>query len=222
MDKEGAFGPILICSINHFTLLKMTTPIRILQPTARVSRLFVLVLWASLWGLGLGAQTPYHQSSASIRLDGTSTLHDWFMESKQSTCDATFTGTDLSGIQSLNFSLPVTTLKSEKDGLDKNAYEAMKSDKYPKLSFTLGSGSSVVKENAGYRIACKGTLTIAGSAQPVTLSVLCKMNTDKSITCTGTYKMKMTTFGVQPPRLMMGAIKTGDDITITFTVQMKP
>jgi hypothetical protein len=81
------------------------------------------------FGYNLNAQKIYNINESKVnnmRLSGTSTMHDWYMNSR------IFTGnvqlgfkpggdSQLTSIKSLNFSLPVKNLKSDKSGLNKNA-----------------------------------------------------------------------------------------------------
>jgi hypothetical protein len=53
------------------------------------------------------------------------------------------------------------------------------------------------------------------------MDVHCTVNSDKTITCTGSGKMNMTDYNVAPPTFMSGAMKTGDAITLAFTMVYK-
>jgi len=37
---------------------------------------------------------------------------------------------------------------------------------------------------------------------------------------TGSYKFKMSSFGIDPPRAMLGTIRTGDEVTIKFKINL--
>jgi polyisoprenoid-binding protein YceI len=39
-----------------------------------------------------------------------------------------------------------------------------------------------------------------------------------SMTVSGDYTLKMTDYGIQPPKAMWGTIKTGDEVTIKFEI----
>lgn len=41
---------------------------------------------------------------------------------------------------------------------------------------------------------------------------------NSTITCKGTYTLKMTDYNVEPSSFMIGIMKTGDDITLDFAV----
>lgn len=170
------------------------------------------------------SQTTYQTSGpAKVEIQGTSNIHDWEMKTEKGNSTAVFV-TDvhgaLSALTALTFTLPVESLKSEHSGMDKNAYKAMRSDKFAQLSFTILS-ASVKPAGSAYQIASKGKLTISGVTKDVDITGICTVNADKSITLNGSYKLKMTSYNVTPPSIMLGAIKTGDDITVKFNLLYK-
>jgi polyisoprenoid-binding protein YceI len=161
-----------------------------------------------------------------MKLSGTSTLHKWVMDAKTFSGEAEFrfkpgSGDQLSSIPSLNFSLEVKNLKSGESGLDKNAYKALKTGTYKDILYKLTSAKvSLVKDNR-YLVKALGTLTIAGVTKTVDMDVYCVVNEDATITCTGSDKLNMTDYHVKPPTFMLGAMKTGDAITLNFTLVYK-
>lgn len=211
-----------------FTTPKTTSSQYSMKPFAAfgIRQLTLGVLMALLFLLSLPAhaQTQYATQQGTVKVLGTSTLHDWSMQSDKGQCNAAFLvqNEEIKSLKALTFSVPVTTLHSEHNGLDKNAYNALNAEKYDKISFALTSAEEPVRDRHTFIIACKGNLSISGVTKPAMLEATCKLNSDKSITCTGFYLMKMTAHNVQPPKLMMGTIKTGDDIHIDFNVTLKP
>lgn len=170
-----------------------------------------------------GAQTRYSGSAADLVISGTSTLHDWTMKSSQATCTATFNldgGGQVSALDALNFSTPATALKSEHSGMDNNAYKALKTDKNPTISYSLSSVSVSPGKDAS-TIECKGKLTIAGATRDEDVVAYCKINADNSITVTGTKKISMKDFQIEPPTFAFGTVKTGNDIVLTFHLLLK-
>jgi polyisoprenoid-binding protein YceI len=166
------------------------------------------------------AQQPYKVSGTpAITITGTSTMHDWTMTSKQAIAQAQFevdeTG-QLSKVNSILLTIPAESLKSGKGAMDKNAYNALKTDKNKDLKFQLTS-ATVNSSN----IIAEGTLTIAGNSKPTELLVTGKPEAN-GIRFQGSKKIKMTEFNVEPPSFMFGSVKTGDEITITFDVTLSP
>ena len=159
--------------------------------------------------------------SNKMVLSGTSTLHDWTMTTKTFTGNALFVlkpGNDISGLQSLDFSLPVLQLKGDKKALNKNAYKALKTDQYKNITFKMESAKVVGQKDFKFELRATGSLTISGVTREVTIDLYCMPNKNGSITCTGRYKIKMSDYKVEPPSFMGGMMTTGDDLTLDFTM----
>jgi polyisoprenoid-binding protein YceI len=161
-----------------------------------------------------------------MKLSGTSTLHNWVMNAQTFTGEAQFgfkagAGNQLNSLTALTFELNVEDLKSGEKGLDNNAYKALKTGQYKDILYKLTS-ANVMAENLGkYLIKTKGNLTIAGVTKEVDMDVYAVVNKDGSITCVGSDKLEMTDYQVKPPTFMLGAMKTGDAITLNYTLVYK-
>ena len=185
--------------------------------------IFLALLTLSLSAL-VNAQTKYHASYTKVAIAGTSTFHDWDMISENANCDITFNfdGANITGLSSLLFTVKAESLKSDHKGLDKNAYKALNSQKFPEISFT--SSYANVRPNGGnsYVVSAKGKMTISGTTKDVWLAATCTVNPqDLSVQSTGSLKIKMSEYNVEPPSFMMGAMKTGDEITVKYNVNLK-
>lgn len=170
------------------------------------------------------AQVKY-QSVGGVKLviEGTSNIHDWDLKSDKGYCTSLFDITNagtLNGVSYINFTVPAESLKSEHTGMDKNTYKALNTAKYSSINFTASS-ISIKPAGAGYLLVAKGRLTISGVTKDVTLTANGIMNADKSISYTGAYKLKMTDYNVEPPSIMLGTIKTGDQVTVKFDLLLK-
>lgn len=186
----------------------------------RVSLLFSLQLLCLL----AGAQVRYSGTAVDLLISGTSTLHDWTMRSVKADCSANFnfspTG-QISGLTNLTFSTPVKALKSEHTAMDNNAYKALRNDKDPVISYTLTSVSVTPAAGGASTVTCTGKLTIAGATRDAQIVAVCKPNSDNTMTVTGSEKISMKDFSIDPPTFMLGTIKTGNDITLSFSLILK-
>lgn len=157
----------------------------------------------------------------SLSIKGTSSLHDWEMKSSKGKCEVEFVigaNDKITAINSLKFDLDPTSIKSEYTMMDNNTYKALKTKSYKSISFVLASGTVTQTDAVSYVVKVLGNLTIAGKTQKIDLAATAKYNSaDKSFTVNGSKKLKMTDYGVDPPTAMLGTIKTGNDITISFT-----
>ena len=213
--------PIVIVTIKKNDYLKTITMKKIFKQG------FVLMM-ISVIGFSqiIHSQSIYKINDSkdnNMKLSGTSTLHNWTMNAQTFTSDAQFgltTGNDnqLASLKSLTFSLVVNNLKSGEKGLDKNAYKALKTERYKEIVYKLTSATVLPEKEKKYLIKTHGNLSIAGVTKEVTMDVYCTVNSDESITCTGSDNMKMTDYQVKPPSLFLGTMKTGDAITVDFTL----
>ncbi len=156
---------------------------------------------------------------ASITLNGTSTLHDWKMVAHTFGSDAQFmisTDHKITGLSSMTYTLPVTNLKSESDGLNEKAYEALKSDTYKDISFVMTSAKITSSTGQTYKMSVWGNLTIAGVTKAVAFYSTAVYNDDSSISCSGSMPLKMSTYSVERPSFLFGAMKAGDAVTLKF------
>ena len=144
--------------------------------------------------------------STKIAVDGTSPMHDWTMTSSSANFSGTING---NAITNVKFSMPVKNLKSTKGKMmDNKAYDALKADKAPNISFTATS-LSVGKGNLA------GKLTIAGVTKDVSFPVNVVKN-GASYNITGTENLKLSDFGMERPGFM--GVKTGDAIKVTVNI----
>ena len=147
-----------------------------------------------------------NQKSTSITISGTSPMHDWEMKGSTATFSGVVNG---NAITNIIYTVPVKTLKAEKGKtMEKKAYEALKSDKAPNVTFTATS-INLGKSNAA------GKLTIAGATKNVSfpVSIVKKGN---SYIIDGTETIKLSEFGMDRPGFM--GIKTGDVVTVKVNV----
>jgi polyisoprenoid-binding protein YceI len=161
--------------------------------------------------------------SSDIKVLGTSNLHDWKMKAQSSTVNAKFDlkpGTNqLADISALSFSMPVKGLKSDENLMNTRAYSTLKADKHDKIAFNMSSAVITPQANNQYLVKATGNLTISGVSKQVTLVANGVVNPDKTITITGSQKIKMSEFGVKPPSFMLGALKVGDLVTVEYNLK---
>jgi len=164
------------------------------------------------------------KESASITISGTSTLHDWKMYLETFDCNTNFIlkGSILKGIDRVTFNCKVTDLKSDNSLMDKKAYTALKSRTFPEIKFNMISPMEISSDNNKFRNNLKGILFIAGESNAVSIPLngtLYNKNETNIIDVRGETELKMSDFDISPPAFMMGALKTGDRITVSFVLQ---
>jgi polyisoprenoid-binding protein YceI len=157
-------------------------------------------------------------STSSIRVDGTSNVHAWHLTTSTFTSDIEMAAPAGPGskVEAVTLTIPVTSLKSGKGGLDKNTYKAMNAEKHPTITFRLTSYMAEPK-NGAYAAKIGGMLTVNGVDHAVMLDATIT-GEPAALQAVGTTKFKMTDFGIKPVTALMGTIRTGDEVKITFDV----
>jgi polyisoprenoid-binding protein YceI len=174
----------------------------------------------------LKAQTIYKLSTSkdvNINVLGSSNVHDWTMTSSamESQGDFKFEGGSLRSLFSFSFSLDAKSLKSQHESMDNRTYKTIKADQYPKITYKLNSATVTQVQKNKYSIKTTGDLTIAGASQTIVMIVTAIVNPDNTINCTGSEKLKLTDYKIDPPSFMLGAMKVKDDLTIQFNLVYK-
>ncbi|NJW52330.1 YceI family protein [Salinimicrobium oceani] len=165
------------------------------------------------------AQTYNVNSGASnLKVEGTSNVHDWEIAAKelQGAIKVKIEDGQLVQLDQLDFAVVAESLKSGKGGMDKNTYKALKTENHKRITYQLTKVNNLdCTSKTSCKISTTGVLTIAGTKQNVEMVFDAKVAGDK-ITLSGSKKIKMTDYKVDPPTAMFGTITTGDDVTIKF------
>jgi len=156
---------------------------------------------------------------STMQILGTSNLHDWGTEVTEINGTAQFETQDdgTLEINSAQLTIPVLSIKSDKGKkMDKLTYEALETEKFETISFELTSADVATKDGATVATV-SGNLTVHGVLQSITFDAVAGENN----TWSGSVPLKMTDFGMDPPKALLGALKTGDDIQIEFNLIFK-
>jgi polyisoprenoid-binding protein YceI len=194
-----------------------------LQQDARIwTSIKIAVLVFILSPMGIMAQSVYKIAPANdvfVKVLGTSNIHDWTMTSTGIESQGVFkfnAKDELVGLSSFGFTVQSKSLKSGKSSMDSRTYKSILADEFPKIVFQLKTAAINQVSANKFQIQATGNLNIAGATQAITLNVTAIVNPDHSITCTGTEKLKLTDYKIDPPSFMLGAMKVGNDLTIKF------
>ncbi len=165
----------------------------------------------------------YTSKVQKMVVSGTSTLHDWSAPASNLTAkgEITIQNTSLQAISSLNVVCVAKSIKSEKESMDEKIYDALKAEDFPNITYTLSRVNSLTKSGDDWVVETTGILTIGGTAKTVDMTVKAKIQADGEIVFTGSKKITLTSFNLERPSAMLGVIKCGDDITLTFSLTMK-
>jgi hypothetical protein len=150
---------------------------------------------------------------------GTSSLHDW--ESNITLIDGkgTFLLKDnmIASIKDAEIKITVKGIISEKgDKMDKETYKTFKSDEYPYITYSFNNAEVKMNDSQVVNIETIGMLSMASVSKSVPISAIGKKLPNGDLQLTVSKKIKMTDFGMDPPVMLLGTMKVGDEITVNF------
>jgi len=187
---------------------------------------------ALLFAVTAFADTIRYQAlpgGSSMKIDGTSTIHDWTVESRiiggSMELDSNFPldptkepPKDLKLTPKVEVVIPVRQLKSNNTAMDTVMHNNMGVETHPKIEYKLLEMTPKAKADKGILFGTKGTITCNGVTTTNDFDVTITKVDDTRLKVSGTTKVKMTDFKITPPapKIALGAIKTGDDVKLTF------
>jgi len=205
---------------NHHSSTRFTTLTRVLNLS--IIFVFTAVVLFAQTAKGL---LPYENRAHQMVIEGTSNLHDWQTKVYRLNLKAQFAVEKnlVNTVGTVVLTADARSIKSDKGSImDGKTHDALKTEKYSNIIFRLKQIQSVEMANKVTEIKTTGDLTIAGVTKPVVMNVFTKLLPNNEIEVWGSYKLKMSTFGIAAPTAVMGTIKTGDEVIVRFDIIMKP
>jgi len=185
----------------------------LLKGKKRIAMAFTgYILLTALFPNATIAQYTLDEQVSFLYINGTSTLHDWIATAgnMKGSLEAKAQANHIMKISSTKITIPVSSLKSGKEAMDKNMYKALKSENHPEITYQL-KGNTVHNGS----ITVKGELTVSGVTKMVETKVT-QVEVGQHIKLDGEINLKMSDFNIKPPEFLLGVFNTGDEISITF------
>jgi polyisoprenoid-binding protein YceI len=113
-------------------------------------------------------------------------------------------------VQAASLSIPVAQLDCGNGTMNEHMRKALKANENPQIAWKMTSYSV-----EGANVAIDGRLTIAGKENAVEIRGTGSTE-NGALKFKGSKQIRMTEYGVKPPSLMLGTMKVGDAITVSF------
>ncbi len=173
-------------------------------------------------GLALLAGSPAAAQSSTVEftVSGTSTVRGWTC-SVQGTAQVT-PGSSApvpgfaAGVQSAALTVPVADFECPDEMMTEHLFEAMQPAEHAEITFELESYEA---SSAGAE--ANGALTIHGVTQPVSFPISLTPS-GAGVEIAGEVGLDMTTYGVEPPVVMLGLMRVRPEIRIEFSGLVVP
>jgi len=164
---------------------------------------------------------------SKLYIDGTSTFHNFTINAKEVSGYLVLNKVEQNGnakavldnMSEMKVVVPVKKLDTDKSSMNDNMDDALKADKAPDITYELKSvesGKISNNPNDPGKFITTGNLTIAGVSKQIEMPVDGYIGKDGNLYFKGEETVKMTDYGVKPPTMFFGTIKTGDAVVVHF------
>lgn len=106
--------------------------------------------------------------------------------------------------------------------MDEKTRDALRSEEYSQLYFNSSSAAKLVQTADGFTGYIAGRLVIAGQARDVELKFDGRVLDGNKLWIKGSRGLLMTEYEIEPPKAMMGALKTGNEVIVEYEILWKP
>jgi hypothetical protein len=158
--------------------------------------------------------------SSSIRIFGTSNIHDWemYVELQTKTPDYIIPNNTIKDLKNIQFKIEGVKLKSLESTMEKKAHKALKLPDFPFISFHLKKITIRNHKATSFSAFAIGTLLISGESKDVRLPINGNFLGKKKLNLMGHIDLKMSDFNIEAPTAFFGAITTADGIKILYSL----
>lgn len=186
----------------------------------------ILLFLASLLIAGtVSAQSKFSTKSFQLTINGTSNVHDWSTRATNVVVVGDFglNNASFEKINAASVKVKTASLKSTKDSelMDDRTHSTLKAEKFPEITYVFTKVLSVQQIGAETIMNVSGNLTLGGVTKPTDLTLRIKTLPGGDVEIKGTRKILMSNHGIKPPSFMLGAMKVGDEVTLTYDVVLK-
>ena len=206
----------------------------------RVKPILIPVLLLTFLGRFMAAQPGTHPAglkAAAVRipvradsrlwLEGSSNVRDWTC--RATSIDATIEVDDVQtaeknrSVKAVAVKVPVRMLKCGDRHMEAHVYSALKAPPAPATNYITAKFDSLAQAGlAGEPLETTGQVTVAGVERTVRMTVRSERLPDGSYRARGSVPIKMTDFGIKPPRPWGGILRTADKVVIQFEIFIAP
>lgn len=170
-----------------------------------------------------GAQT----AETTLTIEGTSTLRSWSCEAVGYTVapdpPAGFEEGVLRGekvLDTVELTFGVEAIECGNGKMNEHLRKALKAEDHPQITYWL-SAYDIRNAESGMVVWADGHLQIAGFQRPITMEVVVERMADGALRVSGEQAIRMTDFNVEPPKLMLGTLKVGDEVVVKFDMPLR-
>lgn len=184
--------------------------------------IFIAIFFAGIVTV-VPAQNPALLTKESqMKISGTSNLHDWHEVAEDFTIELKLTSDDSFSpvIEKVTLICKSASIRSDNSIMTNKTHDALKVGSHPEIKFASSQVSALQLQSGGFSSAITGELTINGIKKQVTVPVEGALDGNR-LTVKGAKKVLMSDYGIKAPTALMGTLKTGDEVTVSFDLKFE-
>lgn len=172
------------------------------------------------------------RADSRLWLEGTSNVRDWTCKATSmealiaidaASADSQDNVAVAKSLRGVDVIVPVRMLKCGDRHMEANMYTALKAPQPPATSYIVADFELTPRlDDDGLTIEATGKMSIAGIERPVTLTVKTERLPDGTRRARGSVPIRMSDFGIVPPRPWFGMLRTGDKVVVQFEIFVSP
>jgi hypothetical protein len=172
------------------------------------------------------------RADSRLWLEGSSNVKDWTctataMEAliaiDAGSADSRDESVIAKSLRGVDVIVPVRKLKCGDRHMEANMYSALKAAQPPEISYIIANFEiTPVVGSDGLSVQATGTMSVAGAERPVNMTVKTERLPDGTRRARGVVPIRMTDFGITPPRPWFGVLRTADEVRVHFEIFVSP
>lgn len=104
--------------------------------------------------------------------------------------------------------------------MNEHMLKAIKAEEHPAIEFRLQS-YELAHDGDSASAILDGTLELGGVEKPITINAVARSASEGVLQVRGAYELRMTDYGLKPPKLMLGAFKVNDSVKVSFDLLLQ-
>ena len=159
---------------------------------------------------------------SSITISGTSTVHDWEEQVGKFNVNLTldFQDNKVTNIRNVDMIVHSASIESDYSLMTSKTLDALRAEKHPKIVFDMISIEKLTTLDHKFSGVLTGNLSMAGVTRRVRVEFT-GSNGGNIITIKGSKEINMADFNIRPPTAMLGALKTGENVVVSFVLHFQ-
>lgn len=185
-------------------------------------KILVIVFLVALHSAGSAQNPVLIVKESKVSISGTSNLHDWQEAAEEFSIDMKLSTNGASSpmIDMVLFKCKAASITSDNSIMTNKTHNALNVEKHPEIHFSSADKSALQVIDGKFSSIISGILTINGITKQVKVPVDGYLADDK-LRVKGEKLIRMSDYEIKAPTALMGTLKTGNDVTVSFELSFE-